>query len=510
VIELKVLLDTNVLIRITDVRTEMPNQYAEMMRLIQQLHYDVVYHPAQLEDFGRDTDVNRRQINLSRIKQYVQIENPPAVLASDEMRYSWSANNANQKVDNALLFSVLRGYANILITEDQGIHAKARRADLSDVVWSVGSFLEYLRPKLQVEQDIQIPSAKINTEFIRDIDLRLPFFDSLRNGYPEFDTWYRTSAANGRKAWVVYGEQKEILALCIYKIERDEPISDDGYVLDGKVLKLCTFKVAGTGEKLGERLLDAAFKYALMSQCRYAYVQVRKGEHDSLVKLLTTFGFHDKGMHNLDVSYVKRMFKPSDVYHSMSSQTNLDNDIEMFPHVLDGGCIKKFLVPIRPLYHSMLFPDSLAQDLLFSQEGIKFTGESNAIRKAYICKSKTAKISPADMLFFYRTEDRQNVDCVGIVEKAKRIVDPDQMIAIVSKRSVYRDDTIREMVAGGGALVVMFRLICYLCKPVNRVALEQNGLKGEIQSIRELPYPIYRDLFRPQLADLVVRNEWHI
>ena len=158
----------------------------------------------------------------------------------------------------------------------------------------------------------------------------------------------------------------------------------------------------------------------------------------------------------------------------------------------------------------MLFPDSLAQDLLFSQEGIKFTGESNAILKAYICKSKTAKISPADMLFFYRTEDRQNVDCVGVVEKAKRIVDPDQMIAIVSKRSVYRDDTIREMVAGGGALVLMFLLVCYLGKPVNRVALEQNGLKGEIQSIRELPYPIYRDLFRPQLADLVVRNEWHL
>lgn len=507
-IGLKVLLDTNILIRITDVRTVMPEQCAEMMRLLQQLHYDVLYHPAQIEDFGRDPDVCRRQINLSRVKQYVQIDNPPPVAVADEKRYGWSANNPNQRVDNELLFSVLRGYANVLVTEDTGIHAKARRADLSDVVYDIDSFLEYLGTKLQVEHDIQIPSIKIKTEFIRDIDLRLPFFDSLRRGYSEFDFWYRTAAASGRKAWVVYGERKDILALCIYKVEQDEQICDDGSVLDGKILKLCTFKIVGKGEKLGERLLDAAFKYAYLNKCRYVYVQVRKGEHASLVELLSSFGFHDQGLHKLDVSYVKRMFKPTDVYNSIAAQTNLKNDIEMFPHILDGGIVQKFLVPIRPLYHSMLFPDSMSQDLLFSQEGIEFTSESNAIRKAYICKSKITKINPADMLFFYRTEDRQYIDCFGIVEKARQVVDPDQMLAMVSKRSVYRDNTIREMVRGGGALAVMFRLVGYFEHPIHRTALEKSGLKGEIQSIRELPSLIYRELFRPQLADLAVCNEW--
>ena len=86
---MKILFDTNILIRLTDVRTQLPNEYADVVRMIQELHYTIVYHPAQIEDWARDAQEDRRLVNLSRVRQYSMLDEPPAPQSSELNAWEW-------------------------------------------------------------------------------------------------------------------------------------------------------------------------------------------------------------------------------------------------------------------------------------------------------------------------------------------------------------------------------------------------------------------------------------
>ena len=58
---------------------------------------------------------------------------------------------------------------------------------------------------------------------LRDIKPEDPFFDSLRLDYEGFDAWYKRKADEGRKAFVLYGQQG-LLAFIFLKSEIDERI----------------------------------------------------------------------------------------------------------------------------------------------------------------------------------------------------------------------------------------------------------------------------------------------
>ena len=103
-------------------------------------------------------------------------------------------------------------------------------------------------------------------------------------------------------------ESNDIFGLCIYKIERDEDLTDAGLRMSGAVLKLCTFKVAGVGYKLGESLLRQAFLFAVYNNLSAVYVQVRKGQQERLCRLLEEFGFDDVGSYKNDGEWVANIY----------------------------------------------------------------------------------------------------------------------------------------------------------------------------------------------------------
>jgi hypothetical protein len=95
-----------------------------------------------------------------------------------------------------------------------------------------------------------------------EIDRKDPFFDSLREGYPEFDKWWIEKCVKlHRSCWVVYDNDQ--LAGPI--VRKDEAASDtDAITKAAKILKICTFKVASEsrGVKPGELLLKQVLWYA--------------------------------------------------------------------------------------------------------------------------------------------------------------------------------------------------------------------------------------------------------
>lgn len=498
---MKILFDTNVFIRLTDVRTQLPSEYADVVRMIQELHYTIVYHPAQISDWERDNHEERRLVNLSRIRQYVKIVDPPVPSEFELQSYGWRQSSANDAVDNALLYAVKRMVVGMLVTEDREMLKKARLAGIQEQVCDVGALYEFLSGQLQASKLIQPTNVAIRNVPLYYLDLNNRFFDSLRDSYKGFNEWFKR-VAQERSAWVVQSDEGDILGLCIYKIERNEALTDAGLRMTGTVLKLCTFKVAGIGYKLGESLLRQAFLFAVYNGLEAVYVQVRKGQQERLCRLLEEFGFSDVGLYKDDAVWMKPMKPSTSEKFSLEPRRNRDFAIKYYPYHFEGGGVSKYIVPIHPAYHDQMFPEINECSLLFTPEnGYMFTSEANAVKKAYICRSGIRKIKEGDLLLFYRCSDTKTIDTLGVVEQVVKTDDPEKVFASVARRTVLTDKSISRMVDNREVLVLLFRFIQHLHKRVSKRELMDMGIVGEFQSIRRMPERIYRDLIKPELDD---------
>ena len=129
---------------------------------------------------------------------------------------------------------------------------------------------------------------------LRDIKLEDPFFDSLRLDYEGFDAWYKRKADEGRKAFVLYGQQG-LLAFIFLKSEIDERIEDVEPPLEPcRRLKVGTLKIEAHQTKLGERVLKIIFDQAILYGFEEIYL-TSFPKHTSLIKLLETYGFQQIG-----------------------------------------------------------------------------------------------------------------------------------------------------------------------------------------------------------------------
>jgi GNAT superfamily N-acetyltransferase len=465
---------------------------AEMRRLSEQNGHILFIHPSQKEDIQRDRNENRRDIVLSRLKQYQSIPSPPPLSNDALNQYGWRQNGDNDRIDNLLLHALCRGAVHFLVTNDKDIHKKARSAQVQEQVHRLDQFLAFLKSQSANEQS---PPFGIQDRYLHEFNVNQPFFDSLREGYSGFDAWYLKSAGNHRKAWCI-SDDETLHAICIYKEEDHPVIVDGGVPLNGIALKLCTFKVDEyvRGRKLGERLLFAAFKYAVARGIPHIYLHTYGKEHEMLVSLCNEYGFELAGKHEnrRDDVYIKKMSAPTLTPHGISA---LDYAVSYYPRYLDDATISKFVIPIKPKYHNDLFADiSDIASSLFAHDPSQYSPQANTIKKAYICHANTTLIQPGDLLFFYRTIDRKSIECMGVVEQTYRGRDVDKVLPLVSKRTVYSREEIEDWLKKE-TLVILFRFLRDF-SPINRDVLAKSGIKGQIQSIRKISHTQYLHCFQ--------------
>ena len=491
------LFDTNVIIEIEGPNRALPTVVSDLVRISHEVECKIIVHPAQIDDLKHDKDERRRAIQLSRIKQYPMLERPPVPSDNDLSILGWSQNNEHDRIDNLLLFAVKRSAVRFLVTEDRRMHAKARSAGIGERVFFVEDFLSYLRSQAP---SVLCPTScvAVETKYLYELDVTNPFFDSLRHGYAGFDDWYARSAEARRQCWVLQ-DGSNIRAICIYKEERNEPVTDDGKILSGKVLKLCTFKVADRGRKLGERLLFVAFRAAVQDRFDYVYLHVRDEGQDRLLDLLVDFGFWQFGDYKGDVVYVKDMRRVA-IPDEANLADRLAYDISFYPNVVDVASVGKYLVPIRPIFHDRLFPDlNLQQDLFAAYDGL--CSEANAIKKAYLCGSRIKAMQMGDLLFFYCSQTRKSVQCFGFVESVLRSRDAEELAAYVSKRTVFTRGEIDEMVRHGEVIAILFRLVKYFKRAVPLNAMVNDRIARRIQSICRVSEDAYGRLFKGLLDE---------
>jgi ribosomal protein S18 acetylase RimI-like enzyme len=235
----KLLIDTNVLIGLEDWRTVVP-EFAQLQKLCSQHGHRLFVHEAALADVGRDKDAVRRRITLSKLEKFERISGIRLPRTADLSARYGIISKPNDDVDVALLYALEIGAADFLVTQDQGIHSRAARIsqDFADRVLTVADAVGWLVADYE-PKSVRLPLVEELPAHA--IDAQDEIFESLRDGYPAFDRWWREKCIREhRPCWVVTIEG-ELAGLVVRKIESH---AEAGTKHHGpKILKLCTFKV---------------------------------------------------------------------------------------------------------------------------------------------------------------------------------------------------------------------------------------------------------------------------
>ncbi len=475
---LRFLLDTNILIPLQDSMVVLQPALTDIVRLCNAHGHQLLYHPASVEDIERDTNVERRNRTLARLPQYTQLQE------GGPCPWNTPGISVNHVCDNRILWALEQNAAHALVTEDQKLHRKARDRGLSDRVYFIQSAQDWLK-RLHERAEIVLPNIEEVELHTLTPELGSVFFDSIRNDYAGFDQWFQRIAREGRRAWV-YREpgQNAVQAICIFAVQNDERITDDNQVLAGAALKLCTFKVgeAVRGRKIGELFLRAAFQFATSHPCEHIFVHANAQQQDNLTGLVTDFGFRNFGFYMQDAVFVK----DHPVAPPAVEMAAFEYNRRFYPHYLDHVEVRKFIVPIVPQFHDILFPDWMAPgQALPVNHPRRHVG--NAIKLAYLSNSQSKLPRPGDLVLFYRSHDHKAITTLGVVERYDSMNAADEIARVVSRRTVYSDQQIAEMTRDE-TKVMLFMLIKHFEVPVTlqRLLTPPRIVQGYIQSITHI------------------------
>ena len=482
------LIDTNIFIQLEDNQV-VKESFAKFHKLCSENFSVICIHKLSKEEIEKDNDQKRKDNSLSKIEKYKLLEQPPLGTKEELEAFFGEIRGRNDEIDCQLLFALQKDAVHFLVTEDTGIHKRAKMTGLRNKVLTVSqanNMLERLFPK---PKEVSLP--KITKSHVYCINRDDKIFDSLKYEYPDFEDWIRKCSKEHVKAWIVKNSKNDKLeSICIYKESKKEDYFS--YNLSKKSLKLATFKVDEfyRGKKLGELMLKQAFLYAMKNNYKSCWMTVFP-KHEILIDFIKDFGFieigktklRDKETNKRELVFQKKFIRPR-----QSSSKGLNFHIKYSPFYDDGRSIGKYIIPIKKRYHEILFPE---YETLFPAEQLSFPGmkmvgiPGNTIKKVYLCHSSMKKIEQNDLLFFYVSKPIQEIRSIGIVESVFRSNDLNKVISHIGKRSVYSFSEIKEMTQKK-MLVIEFRFIKHL-ELISFETLKKEGiLLGPPQSIMEL------------------------
>jgi hypothetical protein len=433
---MKILLDTNIIIHREASRIVLED-IGQVFKWLDKLGYTKYVHPITVEEINRLKDENTRKtlrIKLSSYTELIPLDALDASVSATCTPLDYTGNDIN---DTRLINEVFKDRVDLLITEDRKIKTKAQLLNIPNRVLTVNEFLERVTNSNPEFTDYKVLSVR-RTHFA-NIDSQDKFFDSFREDYPEFDTWFNRKS---QETAYISRNNQELLGFLYLKLEdQTEPYPEfQPAFARKKRLKIGTFKTRLGRTLLGERLLKIAFDAAIRNEVDEIYVTVFEGgiEKQWLINLLLAFGFVRYGIKNQDN-------RCEDVYvRDMRKDFDYSNPKITYPYF--GRRSRAFIVPIRPEYHTKLFPDSIVR----GESPSEYVGNAaflNSISKVYVSRSHFKDLISGDIVIFYRTGGfyRGAITTVGIVENvARNITSPEKFVRLCRKRSVFSDEELLE------------------------------------------------------------------
>jgi len=476
---MKFLIDTNIFIPLE------PTDFADLeagtssavqfARLVFEAGHQLYVHPATRLDIRRDVDEVRRKVRDILFDKYPCLPDPPPISSRLECILGHAEPQSNEWVDNHLLAALEADAVDFFVTEDRFLRKKAARLGLEDRVATVAEAISILRGLYDIAPMPPPAVQDVKAHALNEAD---PIFKSFREDYPRFDTWLTKCKREHRQTWVIEVEPPRLAAVSIVKREKSVDFG-----VAGKILKICSFKVSEdyNGFRFGELLLKTVFDHASSNRYDWIYVTVFE-QYGDLIRLLEDFGFQDVG-HRTERGELVLAKPMSFTEADRDSHQPLPFNIRYGPFATKIKGVPAFVVPIKPRYHRLLFPE--AEKQLQLMPGMQPFG--NSIRKAYLSNAAIRKITPGANLLFYRSQDIHSVTCLGIVEDTLVSSSPIEIARYVGKRTVYRFAEI-EALCQREVLAILFRQSRILKDPIPIKDLITNGvLSAAPRSILTVP-----------------------
>ena len=474
---MNILIDTNIFIYFEDYKV-IDESFTKLYHICSKFNHAFFIHPASFDDINNDPNLERKKISLSKAQKYSVLKNVKIPSASDLQQLGLTEKNNHDRIDNIILYALYKDSVNLLLTQDIGIVKKARKIVIDHRVMYVQQALHSFN-KLHLQHEIYYPNMM--QKYLYELNKNDEIFDSLRKDYSEFDSWFSKVSQEHRKCWIHgYNGDTKLGGILIYKDEDNPIVTHDSRALKGKVLKISTFKISEhmQGWKLGELFIKTIFSYANKNKYEYIYLTTQQDKQEYLVSLIEDFGFRYFGRcdRNRDEVFIKEIPRNGVIDVSLSA---IDFHKIYSPFIKCKADINKFIVPIKPAYHNILFPEIEDDKRLF------YTHPSvgNTIKKAYLSHANTNQMKSGDLLLFYRSKDKMAITTLGIVEKTFKTSNLDQILEEVAKRTVYSYDEIREL-AKKETHIILFRLIEHFESPfITKSWMRENSLDKNCQSI---------------------------
>lgn len=313
-----------------------------------------------------------------------------------------------------------------------------------------------------------------------EIDLKDPFFQSLREDYVGFDEWFKSKS--NQDAFVQYVNQN-IVGFLYLKVEKlcVEDVVPPIYA--DRILKIGTFKIDSHGTKMGEQFIKIIMDYASNEKVDVCYVTIYE-KHMSLIDLVQQFGFELHGTKGqgeyIENVYLKRM-------------NIITGDIKKDFPLVDYGSAKKYLLSIYPKYHSVLFPDSILTTE--NKNIITDVSYTNSIQKVYVCSmGQVEALKYGDIVIIYRTAEygksaeysavATSVCVVEEIKKQDEFVSFEEFYKYVSKYCVFEKNNLRYRFDRGGCKAIKMTYNAAMKKRIVRhdlieeIGLERNQYWG--------------------------------
>jgi hypothetical protein len=317
----------------------------------------------------------------------------------------------------------------------------------------------------------------ITSKEFRNIDINDPFFDSLKADYKGFEQWFHRKHEN--RADIIEDKNGNIQAF-LYLKQENGLVNDTVPVLPAKKrIKVGTFKVNPHGTRIGERFIKRLLNIGLSKNVDEMYVTIFP-KHTKLKSLLEKYGF-------LKVAEKISPDGTEDVL--LKSFTDFTGDMfKDFPFVHTKGKAK-YLLSIKPEYHTDLLPDSMLKNESF--DSLEDTSHTNSIHKIYISFADLGNLRTGDNIVMYRTSDGTGpayytsvASSLVVVESVKRGADfsgEQDFINTCAPYSVFKEGELKSFwrQKRHSLSVIKFTYNIAFPKRINRKALiEEIGLNG--------------------------------
>ena len=203
---MRVLLDTNIIIHRENTKVT-SYSIGELFYWLDKLHYEKMIHPYTINELRKYKDSQMQDLYDAKLSAYSEMK----CVAQQSIEFINLLNDdpktENDKIDNQLLYEVFCGRADLLITEDHRLYEKANRVGIKDKVFTINSFID--KANRENPDLIDYKALSVKQEYIGNIDINDPFFDSLKTSYPKFIGWFATKC--NEIAYVCRSDKNKIL-----------------------------------------------------------------------------------------------------------------------------------------------------------------------------------------------------------------------------------------------------------------------------------------------------------